>query len=88
MSDGRTTPTEQGHYQKWDVRRKREAELVYVANSEPAIWVRGGGRADLAERVPIFDEPKRTEAGRDTRRWCVLPREALLLWFQSLPMGP
>jgi RNA-directed DNA polymerase len=40
---------------------------VYVANSEPAIWVCGGGRADLEERVPISDRrPKRTGAGRDT----------------------
>jgi hypothetical protein len=71
VSDGRATPTGQGHRpgnatmgaglrptakavdkppdpterawfrQKWDVRRKHEAALVYVANSEPAIWVRG-----------------------------------------------
>ena len=54
------------------------AEPVYVANSEPAIWVYGGGRADVVERVPISDEqpPKCTEAGRHTGRSCVLPREA------------
>lgn len=88
MSDGRTTPTRQGHRQKWGVWRKHEAELVYVTNSKPAIWVCGGGRADVAERVPISDEPKRTEAGRDTRRWRVLPREALLLWRPILPRAP
>ena len=61
--------------------RKPEAEPVYVANSEPAIWVRGGGRADVDERVPISDwaQPKCTEAGRHTGRSCVLPREALCL---------
>lgn len=32
-TDGRTTPTRQGHFQKWDVCRKHEAELVSVANS-------------------------------------------------------
>ena len=78
--DGRTTPTRQGHYQRWGVWRKHEAELVYVTNSEPAIWVCGGGRAGVDERVPISDhKPKHAEAGRDTRRWRVLPREALLL---------
>jgi len=38
LPDGRTTPTRQGHIQKWCVWRKHEAEPVYVANSEPAIW--------------------------------------------------
>ena len=54
------------------------AEPVYVANSEPAKWVYGGGRADVVERVPISDgqAPKCTEAGRHTGRSCVLPREA------------
>jgi hypothetical protein len=32
-----------------------EAEPVYVAHSEPATWVYGGGRAGVAERAPIFD---------------------------------
>ncbi len=52
---------------------------MYVANSEPAIWQRGGGRAGVRERVLISGEPKRSEVGRDMERECVLPREALLL---------
>jgi len=36
-----------------DVWRKHEAEAVYVANSEPAIWPWEGGRAGVAERDPI-----------------------------------
>ncbi len=36
----------------------------------------------MSERVLIFGEPKRSEAGRNMVRECVLPREALLLWFQ------
>lgn len=47
--------TRQGLVQQWAAWRKPEAEPVYVANSEPAIWVRGGGRADVDERVPISD---------------------------------
>ena len=43
LPDGRATPTRQGHYRKRGVRRKHEAESVYVANSEPAIWLWGGG---------------------------------------------
>ena len=67
VTDGRTTPTRQGHFQKWDVWRKHEAELVYVANSEPTIWVCGAGRAVVAERVPISVVAKCTEVGRETR---------------------
>jgi len=48
--DGRTTPTRQGHLQKWDVWRKHEADPVYVAHSEPARWCWGGGRADVTRR--------------------------------------
>jgi len=48
--DGRTTPTRQGHLQKWDVWRKHEAEPVYVANSQPARWCWGGGRAGVTRR--------------------------------------
>jgi hypothetical protein len=32
-----------GRFQKWAVRRKHEAECMYIANSEPTIWQRGGG---------------------------------------------
>jgi len=39
LPDGRTTPTGQGHYQKWGVWRKHEAESMYVANSKPAYGV-------------------------------------------------
>jgi hypothetical protein len=41
---------------------------VYVANSEPAIWRRGAGRAVVAERVLISGEATLCEAGRDTVR--------------------
>ncbi len=41
---------------------------MYVANSEPAIWQRGGGRAGVRERVVISGEPKRSEAGRHMER--------------------
>ncbi len=53
---------------------------MYVANSEPTIWQRGGGRAGMAEaeRDLISGEPNRSEVGRDMGRLCVLPREALL----------
>ncbi|MCK4417533.1 MAG: hypothetical protein KAV99_05150, partial [Candidatus Latescibacteria bacterium] len=37
--------------------RKHEAELVYVANSEPARWCWGGGRAGVTERDLISGEP-------------------------------
>ena len=63
-----------GSFQKWDVRRKHEAEPVYVANSEPTIWQRGGGRAGMTERGLISGEPNRGEVGRHMGRWCVLPR--------------
>ena len=53
---------------------------MYVANSEPAIWQRGGGRACVRVQGLISGEPNRSEAGRYMGRWCVLPREALLLW--------
>ncbi len=48
---------------------------MYVANSEPAIWCWGGGQAGVIRRDLISGEPNRHEAGRDTERWCVLPRE-------------
>jgi hypothetical protein len=38
---------------------------MYVANSEPTIWPRGGGRAGVAERDLISGEPNRGEVGRD-----------------------
>ena len=62
-----------------DVWRKHEAEIVYVANSEPAKWLRGGGRAGVAERDLISGEPNLGEAGRYMMRRYVLPREAFLL---------
>ena len=81
LPDGRATPTRQGHYRKRGVRRKHEAESVYVANSEPAIWLWEGGRACVTKRDLISGEiPNHGEAGRDTERWYVLPREALLQW--------
>ena len=52
---------------------------MYVANSEPAKWQRGGGRASLTKRVLISGEPNRSGAGRDMGRQCVLPGEDLLL---------
>ena len=57
---------------------------MYVANSEPAKWQRGGGRAGVSERVLISGEPNRSEAGRDMGRQCVLPGEHLLLWWGEL----
>jgi hypothetical protein len=69
LPDGRATPTRQGHYQKRDVRRKHEAESVYVANSEPAIWLWGGGRAGVTRQDLIFGgTPNHGEAGLDTER--------------------
>ena len=50
---------------------------MYVANSEPARWCWGAGRADVTRRDLISGEANRHEAGRDMGRWCVLPREAL-----------
>ena len=47
---------------------------MYVANSEPTIWQREGGRAGVGERGLISGEPNRSEVGRDMGRWCVLPR--------------
>jgi hypothetical protein len=47
---------------------------MYVADSEPAKWQRGGGRAGVAERVLISGEPNRSEAGRDMGRRCDLTR--------------
>jgi len=84
LPDGRATPTRQGHFQKWGVWRKHEAEPVYVANSEPAIWQRGGGRACVGVQDLISGEPNRSEVGRDMGRWCVLPMEALLHWYLKL----
>ena len=40
-----------GTTRKWGVWRKPEAEPMYVANSEPARWCCGGGRADVTRRV-------------------------------------
>ena len=57
---------------------------MYVANSEPAKWQRGGGRASLTKRVLIFGEPNRSGAGRDMGRQCVLPGEDLLLCWGQL----
>jgi hypothetical protein len=53
---------------------------MYVANSEPAIWRWGRGRAVVTRRGLISGIRNRCEAGRDMGRWCVLPREALLAW--------
>jgi hypothetical protein len=60
---------------------------MYVANSEPARWQRGGGRAGLTRRVLISGEPNRSGAGRDMGRQCVLPGEDLLLCWSQL-LGP
>jgi len=60
---------------------------MYVANSEPAIWQREGGRAGVRERVLISGEATRSEAGRDMERKYVLPREALLLWYLLASMS-
>jgi hypothetical protein len=85
LLDGRATPTRQGHFRKRDVWRKHEAEPVYVANSEPTRWPWSGGRAVVNTQDLISSEPFRGEVGRDTGRWCVLPRETLLFWHQQLP---
>ncbi len=55
---------------------------MYVANSEPTIWVCGGGRADVAEQAPISELYDRSALKLDgiRGRVCALPREALLLW--------
>ena len=37
---------------------------MYVANSEPTIWQRGGGRAGVGERDLISGELNRSEVGR------------------------
>jgi hypothetical protein len=66
------------------IRRKPEVEPMYVANSEPAKWQRGGGRAGARERALISGEPNRSGAGRDMGRQCSLPREDLLLWWGPL----
>jgi hypothetical protein len=47
---------------------------MYVANSEPTKWLRGGGRADSCERVLISGEPNRGGVGRDMGRRCDLTR--------------
>ena len=49
-----------------DVWRKHEAEAVYVANSEPAIWPWEGGRAGVVERDPIYGEEARLTQGSPT----------------------
>ena len=72
LPDGRATPTGQGHDQRWGVWRKHEAEPMYVANSEPTIWLRGGGRAGVPEQALISGEPNRGEVGRDMGRRCDL----------------
>jgi hypothetical protein len=64
------------------------AEPVYVANSEPTIWQRGGGRAGVCERGLISGEPNRSEVERHMGRWCVLPREAFLCWYRLLLKVP
>jgi hypothetical protein len=46
---------------------------MYVANSEPTIWQRGGGGAGVRERGLISGGPNRSEVGRDMGRWYVLP---------------
>ena len=47
---------------------KHEAEPVYVANSEPTIWQRGGGRAGVGERDLISGEPNPClTAGREVK---------------------
>ncbi len=57
------------------------AEPVYVANSEPAIWVHGGGRADVEERVLISDCSSRSALKLDgIRGGCVsYPGKPLVL---------
>jgi len=50
-------------FQKWAVWRKHEAEPMYVANSEPTIWQRGGGPAGVGERDLISGEPNRSWTG-------------------------
>ena len=60
---------------------------MYVANSEPAKWQRGGGRAGLTKRALISGEPNRSGAGRDMGRQCVLPGEDLLLCSSQLWAG-
>ena len=47
---------------------------MYVANSEPTKWQRGGGRAGVPERVLISGGPNRGEVGRDMGRRCDLTR--------------
>ena len=61
------------------VGRKHEVEPAYVANSEPAVWHRGAGRADSSERDPISGEAPRCEVGRDVGRRCTLPRHPSVL---------
>jgi hypothetical protein len=39
----------------------------------------------VTRRDLISGEPTRHEAGRDTERWCVLPREALLSCRRRVP---
>lgn len=58
---------------------------MYVANSEPTIWLWGGGQAGVAERDLISGEPTHGEVGRDMGRQCALPREAFLCWYRWLP---
>jgi len=68
LSDGRATPTGQGHYRKRGVWRKHEVETMYVADSEPALWLWGGGRARGGRQDLISGESNHSEAGRDMER--------------------
>lgn len=45
---------DKGSNEKSGVRSKHVAELVYVANSESTIRLRGGGRASMVERESEF----------------------------------
>jgi hypothetical protein len=48
LPDGRATPTGQGHFWKWGVRRKHEAEPMYVANSESRFYRDSGEEIEQA----------------------------------------
>jgi len=57
---------------------------MYVANSEPTIWLRGGGRAGVPEQALISGEPNRGEVGRDMGRRCDLTRGSPLVLAPSV----
>ena len=86
LPDGRATPTRQGHSQRWGVWRKHEAEPMYVANSEPATWRWGEGRAVVDERGLISGtiEPtwSRTGYGEVVR---LIPLKGVLKRAQGSP---